>query len=72
MCTYFIIIIIIIIIITIKPLLCYIVKHLFYIPPVLLFWRHTASQAGALANGVYSSWLSWLGIVFSGRICFKE
>jgi hypothetical protein len=28
-------------------LLCYIVKHLFYIPAVLVIWRRTAGQIGA-------------------------
>jgi hypothetical protein len=29
------------------PLLCYIVKHFFYIPPILVVWRLTTSQSGA-------------------------
>jgi hypothetical protein len=29
------------------PLLCFVVKHLFYIPPVLVVWRRTTSQTGA-------------------------
>jgi hypothetical protein len=33
----------------------YIVKHFFYIPPVLVVWRRTASQTGAFATGTYGS-----------------
>jgi hypothetical protein len=32
------------------PLLCYTVKHLFYIPPILVVWRPTTSQTGAFAT----------------------
>jgi hypothetical protein len=39
-------------IIIIKSLLCYIVKHLFYIPVVLAVWRRTVSQTGAFATGI--------------------
>jgi hypothetical protein len=32
------------------PLLCYKAKHVFYIPPVVVVWRRSASQTGAFAN----------------------
>jgi hypothetical protein len=32
-------------------LLCYIVKYLFYIRPILVVWRRTTSQTGAFATG---------------------
>jgi hypothetical protein len=31
------------------PLLCYRVKYLFYIPPVLVAWRRATRQTGAFA-----------------------
>jgi hypothetical protein len=34
-----------------KPLLCYTVKHFFYIPPVLVVWRRITSQTREFASG---------------------
>jgi hypothetical protein len=31
------------------PILCYILKYLFYIPPILVDWRRTTSQTRAFA-----------------------
>jgi hypothetical protein len=36
------------------PLLCYIVKYFLYIPPILVAWRRTASQTGALIRHWHS------------------
>jgi hypothetical protein len=36
------------------PLLCYIVKHLFCIPPILVVWWYPSSQTGALATARYA------------------
>jgi hypothetical protein len=38
--------------IMINQLLCCVVKHLFYIPSVLVVWRRTASQTGAFATNI--------------------
>jgi hypothetical protein len=31
-------------------LFCYVEKHVFHIPPVLVIWRRTTSQTGAFAT----------------------
>jgi hypothetical protein len=36
------------------PLLCYKVKHFFYIPPVSVVWRRTASQTRAFATDTHT------------------
>jgi hypothetical protein len=33
-------------------LLCYIVKHFFFIPPNLVVWRRTTSQIRTFASGI--------------------
>jgi hypothetical protein len=35
------------------PLLCYIVKHFFYIPPILVVWQCATIQTGVFATDVY-------------------
>jgi hypothetical protein len=39
--------------IIIMPLSCYVVNHLFCIPPVEVVWWRTASHIGALTTGMY-------------------
>jgi hypothetical protein len=37
-------------VVVVMLLVCYVVKHFFYNPPVLVVWQHTTSQTGAFAT----------------------
>jgi hypothetical protein len=51
--------------------LCHTVKHFFYVPPVLVIWRRTASQTGAFTTAVDVLTLTDLVVMAEGLDVFR-